>query len=299
MKEKGRCCSREKAFVVLSLVSTAVLISLKFLPWESLGEAGLLFVGRTHPIWLHLPIGVIASFFLVELINFFRPKKSLDHASDILLSFAILSSLPTLCSGYLLASTGEYAPGYVESHEDFAWWMAFILSLLPLLRIQTKKWGVILYRCGLGAVLMLMTIAGHKGGELTHGSDFLTELLPRYMQEFLGTAEEKSEGEKEGVMDLTGSPSESVTFEKNILPILDEYCFRCHGPKKQKGDIRLDSLSADFSDPEEMGLWELSLLQHLYGEMPPEGKAQLSKEEGEMFFDWILSSLKEARKDDD
>jgi len=30
-------------------------------------------------------------------------------------------------------------------------------------------------------------------------------------------------------------------FEKHVRPVLAENCFRCHGPKKQKGDLRLDS----------------------------------------------------------
>ncbi|MBN12096.1 MAG: hypothetical protein CMI17_03710 [Opitutaceae bacterium] len=32
----------------------------------------------------------------------------------------------------------------------------------------------------------------------------------------------------------------AVDFEKDILPIFEEHCFSCHGPKKQKGEIRLD-----------------------------------------------------------
>lgn len=32
-----------------------------------------------------------------------------------------------------------------------------------------------------------------------------------------------------------------VDFEKEILPIFEESCFDCHGPDKQKGELRLDS----------------------------------------------------------
>lgn len=32
----------------------------------------------------------------------------------------------------------------------------------------------------------------------------------------------------------------AVDFEKDILPIFEEHCISCHGPKKQKGEIRLD-----------------------------------------------------------
>jgi len=32
----------------------------------------------------------------------------------------------------------------------------------------------------------------------------------------------------------------AVDFEKDILPIFEEHCYSCHGPKKQEGEIRLD-----------------------------------------------------------
>ncbi len=35
-----------------------------------------------------------------------------------------------------------------------------------------------------------------------------------------------------------------LTYEKDIRPMLDQSCFRCHGKDKHKGDLRLDSLEA-------------------------------------------------------
>ena len=45
-----------------------------------------------------------------------------------------------------------------------------------------------------------------------------------------------------GVMAL--SPSYAVDFDKQILPILEEKCYRCHGDEKVKGELRLDSPEA-------------------------------------------------------
>src|SRR5689334_11211680 len=33
-----------------------------------------------------------------------------------------------------------------------------------------------------------------------------------------------------------------VTYEKDIRPIFEASCFRCHGPQRPKADLRLDSL---------------------------------------------------------
>ena len=49
-------------------------------------------------------------------------------------------------------------------------------------------------------------------------------------------------------LDLSKLPpaadKKGVTYAKDIRPILEESCFRCHGEERQKGDLRLDSLQA-------------------------------------------------------
>ena len=40
------------------------------------------------------------------------------------------------------------------------------------------------------------------------------------------------------------TPEEAEFFEKKIRPVLAEQCYKCHGPDKQKGDVRLDSRAA-------------------------------------------------------
>src|SRR5436309_496492 len=35
-----------------------------------------------------------------------------------------------------------------------------------------------------------------------------------------------------------------LTYAKDIRPIFEVSCFRCHGEERQKGDLRLDSLEA-------------------------------------------------------
>ena len=37
---------------------------------------------------------------------------------------------------------------------------------------------------------------------------------------------------------------DKVNFAKQVEPIFKESCYSCHGPEKQKGKLRLDSLEA-------------------------------------------------------
>src|SRR5271165_1231604 len=40
------------------------------------------------------------------------------------------------------------------------------------------------------------------------------------------------------------TPQESEFFEKQVRPVLVEQCYKCHGPDKQKGALRVDSRAA-------------------------------------------------------
>src|SRR6266853_1813714 len=40
------------------------------------------------------------------------------------------------------------------------------------------------------------------------------------------------------------TPQETEFFEKEVRPVLVEQCYKCHGPDKQKGALRVDSRAA-------------------------------------------------------
>ncbi|MST00630.1 MAG: hypothetical protein EXS29_04890, partial [Pedosphaera sp.] len=48
-------------------------------------------------------------------------------------------------------------------------------------------------------------------------------------------------------LDLSKLPpatTDSVDFSKDIQPLLANHCVKCHGPEKQKGELRLDGKAA-------------------------------------------------------
>ena len=50
---------------------------------------------------------------------------------------------------------------------------------------------------------------------------------------------------------------------------LKEHCFRCHGPDESKGDLRLDQLDADLTQPTTFDRWREIVSRVQSGEMPP------------------------------
>lgn len=86
-------------------------------------------------------------------------------------------------------------------------------------------------------------------------------------------------------------------FERDVRPILARHCFDCHGPEKQKGKLRLDTLSRDLvADRRAAESWHevQSVLQ--LGEMPPDDEPELPAEDRRTLLVWVKGSLEEAAR---
>ena len=94
---------------------------------------------------------------------------------------------------------------------------------------------------------------------------------------------------------IQGKEFSRVNYQDKILPLLKTNCVKCHGADKQKGDIRLDTLSTDFlNDRRAAEIWHDASDQIKLGEMPPEDEKPLTSTERQLITEWIDSSLKNA-----
>lgn len=50
---------------------------------------------------------------------------------------------------------------------------------------------------------------------------------------------------------------QNVTFAADIKPVFDKSCVDCHGPKKQKAELRLDSLEATVHGSDDGPVFEI------------------------------------------
>lgn len=102
-------------------------------------------------------------------------------------------------------------------------------------------------------------------------------------------------------------PKQAVAYRDLIQPIFAARCVSCHGPKKAKGDLRLDSWAAvthggkdgDAIKPGDSAASELCERLRL-GEdeddhMPPSGKPQLTESEVSLIAWWIDAGAPERR----
>lgn len=87
-----------------------------------------------------------------------------------------------------------------------------------------------------------------------------------------------------------------VSFKNDIRPLLQEHCVKCHGPEKQKGDVRLDDLPADFTAATTASVW-LEVRDNInLGEMPPDDEKPLSGEDVALISGWIAGQQREAER---
>ena len=228
--------------------------------------------GNLHPLILHLPIGILALAFLMELFYRKKPAPKDNGAILFALGISVVSSIFAAVSGWLLSENGGYEEELLSKHK----WIAIAFTagtiLLFFFKKSTTKWAVKSYFPSFILVLFLLTLTGHYGGSLTHGEDFLFK-----------------EAYQEVVIE---DIDEALVFNDIVQPILDQKCVSCHNQGKAKGDLLLTSQKElllggtsgsllDSLETEQKSLLKHRIHMPLEEEehMPPKGKVQLTPEE--------------------
>ena len=91
---------------------------------------------------------------------------------------------------------------------------------------------------------------------------------------------------------LADAAAPQASFEDDIRPLLEEYCFRCHGEEKQKGDVQLSSFHTKRSLIEEHKLWQ-EVVHLIKSEEMPEEEPLPSAAERALLVDWLEHTLNE------
>ena len=182
------------------------------------------FVGRFHPVVVHLPIGILLLACFFHLLSIKDRYGFLRAAIPLMLligaGFAIISSI----TGYLLSQSGDYDEALTSRHQ----WMGIITTIVSIAFyfLYRKKINSNIQHFVSILVILLVTITGHLGGSLTHGSGYITDAL------YGGGA---------SVLQPIPDIQNAEAFKGVVQPILNARCISCHGPQKQKGQLRLDS----------------------------------------------------------
>lgn len=183
------------------------------------------FIAHLHPLLVHLPIGILLVYLLLEYLRRNEKYKQIAPINTILFFIGVGAAVLSIITGLLHADISTYP------QEDIFWhkWTAIGTTVLYILYfiIRNRIYHQRLYVVGF-LILLLFSIAstGHLGGVLTHGENYLSfeeevqpEIAPLQIQNI----------------------QEAVVYEDLVQYIFDKNCISCHGAQKQKGQLRLDT----------------------------------------------------------
>jgi uncharacterized membrane protein/mono/diheme cytochrome c family protein len=259
------------------------------------------FLAPFHAVVLHLPIGFLTMAVILEIYRHFHPSAELKRVTKLVLWSSLVSGMVAAALGILRATSGGYEVKALSLHR----WLGMAVPIATLFTLAFQRvayrnehrlaWTSG-YRGLLGVTFALLVVAGHYGGNLTHGSTYLTENAPEFVRELL----EETTSATPAEMPAGALDEKQKLFVERVQPVLTAKCVRCHGPEKQKGGYRLDAsefaLKAGESekpaivpgDPWKSHLVHLVSLPPGNEEiMPPEGKEPLTPEEIGLVVHWI------------
>lgn len=204
-----------------------------------------LFIGRFHPLVVHLPIGFILLAAILEILNQrYRDEfHNLDTAISITLFCGGAGAVLSAIIGYLLSQDGGYDEQTLFWHQ----WLGIGLGIFAFFGWAVKKEFIKLSPKSspliIVSLVVFVSIVGHLGGNLTHGSDYLLSYAPKFVQTIAGMDANESKER------IPTDPNSIIIFQHLIQPVLSAKCISCHNKTKSKGDLILTS----FKDLEKGG----------------------------------------------
>jgi uncharacterized membrane protein/mono/diheme cytochrome c family protein len=259
-----------------------------------------LFIGRFHPVLVHLPIGFLLIAALLEIGRRSGRINISETTVVFVLFWSAISATFACIAGYLLSLGGGYDEELLSDHmwkgigvAAFAW----VAWLVKSDRIgKVIPFGKMVYLPAFGIAVLLTMSAGHDGGSLTHGEDYLTQYTPEPFRSLAGMDpfEEKSKEIKP-----IANVEQALVYRDIVQPILEARCVQCHNASKKKGDLRMDELALLLKGGEggpafvsgksaESDMIKRCLLEERDDDhMPPKGKPQLTTDQITLLAWWI------------
>jgi uncharacterized membrane protein len=248
------------------------------------------FLGRFHVLVLHLPIGILIAAVVLDFMAR-RPRYSaLAQAAPLLWGLTAISAVVTVALGYLHYGEGGFTGPSAEAHRLWGtitaaaavggWWLA-----------ARSPWRAAPARVLVGVVMfVLVSITGHYGGNLTHGTTFLHEYAPSFLRGLIGASPRRPP---------VTSVAAADPYLDAVQPLLEQRCGTCHNDDKREGGFSVGSYDSTLVggdtgrafvpgnvDASE-ALYRVSLPPDDEAFMPAEGKTPLTAEHVAILKWWV------------
>lgn len=262
------------------------------------GPGAFRFVGRFHPLALHLPIAFLLLAPLLEASRLFPRMAYLARFTAPVLLLAAVTAFLTVTLGLMLAASEGHAGELVDRHRWGGVAVAALAAIAFAARVTLRHsiqsraaWSA--YGAVLASACGVMMLTAHAGGSLVHGPGYLAEFAPQPLARLLAEDAPETVAAADVHGALPVSAATIAKFESDIRPMFGRYCAKCHGDGKQEANFRIDSLLASMTSHQEVYDWRRVVNKLNAHQMPPEDARPLPDDERTEIVDWIYGALNE------
>jgi len=296
--------------LLLSVAASVLILVARLVPPDGHDRSlSAQFVGRFHPLVVHLPIALLLLLPLLELAGLTKRWSHLRAAAGFVLYLATASALSAVLLGWLLAWSGGYEGPLVMRHM----WGGVTLAIAGIACCFIRAWNPKAYAVALFFTVALMVWTSHQGGKIAHGEKYLTEFMPDPARTLLGIPPpHKNDPASPSQAQITpaslpgstpstaaGNAALATFFAVRVQPILEGKCVTCHNQNKHKSNLRLDSFEQLMrgskhgpvikpGDPQHSELYRrITLAPNDKDFMPADGKPRLRPDEVKVIELWL------------
>jgi mono/diheme cytochrome c family protein len=235
---------------------------------EVSSAAFLQVLGRTHPLFVHLPLGLVLGAAVAEAVRTVQRRRQLSGFTVPGLWIAAGGAVAACTSGWFFA-WDEGSGAHLFWHRWLGIAVAAFLVALAWMATRATREGsrtapqlVPVVRIGVFVLAVMVAWVGHLGGNMVWGEDYVLQpLLGRSgdakpaaggtaaaADAAVGGAATTASGaaaspaaSASAAPEGAGMPSDGPTlYASAVLPLLEDRCYQCHGNGKHKGGLSLD-----------------------------------------------------------
>ena len=223
--------------------------------------------GRLHPIMVHLPLGLVFAALVVEVARLIQRRSSLSAFTPIALGLAALGAVVASGTGWFFAES-EADTSSLFWHRWLGIACAVVLIAVAWMAIRAARHAVNaaqitpIVRGVLLAAALLVGWVGHLGGDMVWGENYVLQPI---LKAWNGGAPSASGANGDGATGSGATAANTTSkgdsdadklafYTANVLPILQDRCYECHGNGKHKGGLSMDVRSSLVSR-DSSGIW--------------------------------------------
>jgi uncharacterized membrane protein len=191
-----------------------------------------LFIGRFHPLMVHLPIGIFILGYLFELSRQFGSKYFCPSRKSIIIIYSVglLAGIAAAATGWLLSQSEDYGIIALDDHKIAGISTLVVMLLVIVILIKGSNIDGKVKLLSSTIAIILMSITGHLGGNLTHGASYLVEYAPMQISP-------RAPSRYDRVSNIT--PDSVIIYKDLLKPAIQDKCLACHNTSDNKGGLVL------------------------------------------------------------